>query len=182
MITSAEYFKAFQSNDQRIISLFYEQHERNFKQLLSSKYTITDEDFLADIYQDTIIRLWENIQRNRITIETLTTNIGGYLYGIGENVLREQLRKQKETSIEELPQLPDDTNDSIEEYEITERNRAIQDTVNNMGKPCAPLLLKFYWDQLSWDIIAQQLGYANANSAKTQKNKCMNKLKNLFKA
>jgi hypothetical protein len=71
---------------------------------------------------------------------------------------------------------------SIEEYEITERNRAIQDTVNNMGKPCAPLLLKFYWDQLSWDIIAQQLGYANANSAKTQKNKCMNKLKNLFKA
>ena len=87
MITSTEYIKAFQNNDQRIISLFYEQHERSFKQLLSSKYTITDEDFLADIYQDTIIRLWENIQRNRITIETLTTNIGGYLYGIGENVL-----------------------------------------------------------------------------------------------
>ena len=75
MITSAEYFKAFQNNDQRIISLFYEQYERSFKRLLSSKYTITDEDFLADIYQDTIIRLWENIQRNRITIETLTTNM-----------------------------------------------------------------------------------------------------------
>ena len=44
-------------------------------------------------------------------------------------MLREQLRKQKETSIEELPQLPDDTNDSIEEYEITERNRTIQDAV-----------------------------------------------------
>ena len=59
MITSAEYFKAFQNNDQRIISLFYEQHERSFKRLLSSKYAIVDEDLLADIYQDTIIRLWE---------------------------------------------------------------------------------------------------------------------------
>lgn len=181
MRTSSEYFKALQTNDQRVIELFYKQYERSFKQLLSSKYAIADEDLLADVYQDTIIRLWENIQRNKITLDNLTTNIGGYLYGIGENVLREQLRKNKETSIEELPQLPDDTDDSIKEFEKNERNRAIQEAVNKMGKPCAPLLLKFYWDQLPWEIIAQQLGYANANSAKTQKNKCMNKLKLLFK-
>jgi hypothetical protein len=50
-----------------------------------------------------------------------------------------------------------------------------------MGKPCAPLLLKFYWDAQSWEDIATELGYANANSAKTQKNKCMNKIKSLLK-
>ena len=58
----------------------------------------------------------------------------------------------------------------------------IKEVVEAMDTPCAPLLLKFYWEGYSMDEIAIQLGYANANSAKTQKNKCMNKLKAIFKS
>jgi DNA-directed RNA polymerase specialized sigma24 family protein len=104
------------------------------------------------------------------------------LFGIGENVLREQLRKKKEISLEDLPDIPDYVGKYVTTFEINERNRAIRDLVDSTDKPCAPLLLKFYWEGYSMDEIAIQLGYANANSAKTQKNKCMNKLKALFKA
>ena len=39
------------------------------------------------------------------------------------------------------------------------------------------LLRRFYWDRLSGVEIAQAMNYSNADSVKTQKNKCMKKLK-----
>ena len=181
-MTNKEYFIGFQTNDQQVITSFYEKFQPNFNRSLMSKYSILDDDLLADVYQDTVIRLWENIQRGRITLDNLTSDLTGYLFGIGENVLREQLRKKKEISLDDLPEIPDYVDRYVNIFEINERNRAIRDLVDSMDKPCAPLLLKFYWEGYSMDEIAIQLGYANANSAKTQKNKCMNKLKALFKA
>ena len=173
-MTNKEYYIGFQTNDQQVIASFYEKFQSNFKRSLISKFSIPDDDLLADVYQDTIIRLWENIQRARITLDNLTSDLTGYLFGIGENVLRERLRKQKEILIEDLPESPDVGNDILQDE--------IKGVVEAMDKPCAPLLLKFYWEGYSMDEIAIQLGYANANSTKTQKNKCMNKLKAIFKS
>ncbi len=35
----------------------------------------------------------------------------------------------------------------------------------------------YYWDDKNMQEIAEMQGYANADSAKSQKNKCMNKLR-----
>lgn len=60
------------------------------------------------------------------------------------------------------------------------RVEIIKNVVDNMGKPCAPLLIKFYGNERkSWEIIANELKYSGADSAKTQKNKCMGKLKKI---
>lgn len=183
-MTTKDYYIGFQNNDQRVITMFYEKFASKVKQQLRTKYSslYLDEDFLADTYQDAIVRLWENIYCNKITYENLTSDITGYLYGIAENVLREQLRKQKEISLEDLPDLPADIAKFVSHFEISERNRAIRDLVNSMDKPCAPILLDFYWHGYSMEEIAKRLGYASADSAKTQKNKCMNKLKTIFKS
>ena len=57
---------------------------------------------------------------------------------------------------------------------------AVRKAVYKMGEPCSPLLLSFYWDKLSWENIAVLLHYKDANSAKTQKYKCIQKLKAQF--
>lgn len=183
-MTTKDYYIGFQNNDQNVITIFYEKFAHAIKQQLRAKYSslYLDDDFLTDTYQDAIVRLWENIRHRSIQIENLTSDITAYLFGIAENVLREQLRKKKEISLDDLPEIPDYVGRYVNIFEINERNRAIRDLVDSMDKPCAPLLLKFYWEGYSMDEIAIQLGYANANSAKTQKNKCMNKLKALFKA
>jgi hypothetical protein len=59
------------------------------------------------------------------------------------------------------------------------RTIIIKDIVDHMGKPCAPLLNLFYWEKKSWAMIADELEYSGADSAKTQKNKCMGKLKKI---
>jgi RNA polymerase sigma factor (sigma-70 family) len=183
-MTSKEFYIGFKNNNQKVINEFYEGFSDKFKRVLRSKYNsvFMDEDFFADVYQDTIMRLWENIQYEKITLENLTSDIAAYLFGIGENVLREALRKKKEVSIEDLPELPDYTKKFITVYEINERNKAIRNLVDSMEEPCAPILLDFYWRGYSMEEIAIRWGYANANSAKTQKNKCMNKLKAIFKS
>lgn len=190
-MTDEEYIEAFLEEDQRAFSQFYVQKEKDFKGAISKHFRILNPEFLADVYQDAIIRMWENIKKRKLTAQNLTTTLSGYLYRIGENVALEALRKEKETTVD----MSDETDDdgipfraidqeaarSIEEYEEDARMKMIRETVYGMGKPCAPLLLNFYWDKKSWTVIALELGYKDANSAKTQKNKCMNKLKALFR-
>ena len=175
-----DFFIAFKNNDQRGICAFYEKFEKNFKFTISRQFGIFNNNLIVEVYQDAIVRMWENIQRGKITIETMSS-IDGYLYGIGKNVLLEKLRDNKVfIDDERIVALPD-SDDFISESETDEQQKEIREVVYKMGTPCAPLLLKFYWDAQSWEDIASELGYANANSAKTQKNKCMNKIKSLLK-
>lgn len=237
-MTDRDYISAFRNDNQKVISLFYTKCNNEFCKNIRRKYGIRDEDLLSDIFQDSVIRLWRNIQDGKLTADTLTTTLIGYLYGIGEKVTLETLRKRKEVYLntEDTPvvkqQISEDPyivwleeveepmrlfasthshaeriaewerltdlykqqhhnkpvhtaympQDSLSSFEQEERARKVQKIVNQMGLPCAPLLLKFYWDKLSWEKIAQELNYSNANSAKTQKNKCMNKLKASYKS
>ena len=175
-----DFFIAFKSNNQRGICAFYEKFEKKFKDAISRKFGIYDVSLLAEVYQDTVVRMWENIQRGKITLETLSS-IDGYLYGIGKNVGLEKFRDNKNIIDDDQIVLLPDSDDSFIDDELEEQQKEIREVVYKMGKPCAPLLLKFYWDAQSWEDIAAELGYANANSAKTQKNKCMNKIKSLLK-
>lgn len=65
------------------------------------------------------------------------------------------------------------------EYNPKEERRrsAINQAMNAITKQCNEILTLFYWNQLSMNSIADELGYANADSAKAQKNKCMKKIK-----
>lgn len=83
-MTSKEYYIGFQNNDQQIITIFYEKFSNKFRQTLRSKYKsiCIDDDFMADIYQDSFMRLYENIQDNKVTLESLTSDLSGYLLGI----------------------------------------------------------------------------------------------------
>lgn len=201
LFDNTTYLNAFLYNDQRLIDCFYEKHEKKFKRFISKKYDISDIDILADIYQDTILRLWHNIQQKKITNLSLTVSLENYLYGVGENVARENLRRTtREILIEDDCPVADDENGndfkrsvenkvvkevvraSVEEYDRMERFQIIADVVNAMGEPCAPILLQFYWDGASMDNIATNLGYANGDSAKNQKSRCMKKLKDIFKS
>jgi len=62
-----------------------------------------------------------------------------------------------------------------------ERERIIRSLVEQLGKPCAPLLLGHLWKNKSMETLAQELGYSNADSAKSQKAKCMKKVKTFVK-
>ena len=62
-----------------------------------------------------------------------------------------------------------------------ERERIIRGLIDQLGNPCAPLLIGYLWKNKSMETLAQELAYSNADSAKSQKAKCMKKVKTFVK-
>ncbi len=60
-----------------------------------------------------------------------------------------------------------------EEYLALPNEAEINQAIENLGEPCRTILLHYYFHQLSLERIAEQLHYANANVAKQQKFRCV---------
>ena len=180
-----DYIVAFRSNDQRSITRFYDDYRDVFFHDIGSYYRIINSELIAEIFQESVIRLWENIRSNKLNENTLTSSLAGYLFSIGKNVAREIFRRE---GIHFEKPIEDSENEVSRKEAIaedwlwseSEQQVAVRKIVYAMGEPCAPLLLLFYWDKRSWEDISLQLHYKDANSAKTQKYKCIQKLKAQF--
>lgn len=246
--TDAEYLRAFRENNNSLISQFIRQNMDKFLAVIKKSFGITSSVTLDEIFSDTLTRVWENIQSNKLTEEKLTTSLFSYMMGVGVMVAHEHTRNKKivyadvEASTDDASddEYTDDefTNQSFmrpvtskqmwdeaswidavenpydryvkeghtekecieewnrltEAYEKSQKSKSahissasepdyrasiIKEAVDTMGGPCAPLLNLFYWEKKSWAIIAKELEYSGADSAKTQKNKCMGKLKKI---
>ena len=54
--------------------------------------------------------------------------------------------------------------------------------LKSIPEDCQKLLRWFYWDKMSMKDIAPAMGLKNENVAKTKKNRCMDKFKEIAKA
>ena len=184
-MTDIEYIGAFRVDDQRAITRFYKDYRNDFLHDIGCFYRILNSELLSEIFQESVIRLWNNIKSGKLSESTLTSTLAGYLFSIGRNVALELFRREGirfEKPVEESEAEVSRSNTIMEGalWSETEQEVAVRKAVYAMGEPCAPLLLLFYWDKLPWESIAFKLSYKDANSAKTQKYKCIQKLKAQF--
>ena len=79
--------------------------------------------------------------------------------------------------IEELVPVDDD----LEMHEKRQQDFSIMETaMGKIGEPCKSLLEAYYIQKKNMLRIATEFGYTNADNAKTQKYKCLVRLKKLF--
>jgi DNA-directed RNA polymerase specialized sigma24 family protein len=197
----AEIIQAFLTNDQRGIRQAYEAWQAPFRSAVLYR-TNLDEDYLDDAYQEAVIRLQQHILTGRISADNLNHSLLAYLKEIGYYAALEIIRGRRELPESRIgihddedenhnsdnevdPQIGQEISegsyDPMAFYYEEERERVIREQVMRIGAPCAPLLLGFYWEEKSMDTIASELGYSNADSAKSQKAKCMKKVMNYVK-
>jgi len=156
-----------QNGDSSVFSDLYERHRELFFGFVRRNFRKSD-DYIADLYQDSCVVLWQNITKGKLTPEALTSSIETYIIGVAKNILMARERS--------LKRIMADSPYEADDIEV-ERNQVIQSVVDRMGEPCATLLDKFYWEKLSGEEIAKLMNYNNADTVKTQKWKCMQKLK-----
>lgn len=133
-----------------------------------------------DIYQDTIITVYENVKKPNFE---LTCQLQTYIYSIAKRLWLKQLRKNGKTFLfkdDEENEVVDVSEDvslhEEKENEIQKMNHSLLE----LGEPCATLIKDFYIHKLSMDEIAEKFGYTNADNAKNQKYKCLQRLKRNF--
>src|SRR6185312_4645002 len=106
----------------------------------------------------------------------LTSKRSTFIYSICQNLWRKELDRKKRLSNEEK-------DSSVEmDTETVEREKIIARCIKQLGDTCKKVLMHYYFDEMSMQDIADKLGFANTDTAKTKKYKCKQKLDELVKA
>ena len=166
------------SGGQKELGMIYAEYRDEFLGWISREYQCSSDDG-KDIYQMTILIFHDNIKNGKL--EHLVSSVKTYLFGIGKNIARETLRREKryvpisqekylrETLIDEPSGVVDDDSFTIAKSALTK-----------LGQPCQRLIELFYYEKKSMTEITHALSYKNPETAKNQKCKCMARLRKLF--
>ena len=157
---------------------FYKENRSAFLQWGEKKFSLERDDLL-DIYQNAMIVLYENIKHNRI--DGLQSSVTTYLYGIAKNLVYKYYRKNElinrhEVRLSEHYQFLSSNNAELETYYNT-----LHKALNNMKEPCKTIINLFYIRGLKLSMVASKLNYSSTDVLKTQKSRCLKKLKDLVR-
>jgi RNA polymerase sigma factor (sigma-70 family) len=163
------------SGNQKALEFLYKKHYRMMVKMIM-RNSGTEEE-AKDIFQDALIVFWEKVVNDRLV---LTSKISTYLYSVCQNLWRKELDRKARLSMEFV-----DRPDHVDP-DKTERIAIINQCINGLGETCKRILQLYYFDKLSMNDIAEKMGFANSDTAKTKKYKCKQeldqKVKSLYSA
>ncbi|MCS6824769.1 MAG: sigma-70 family RNA polymerase sigma factor [Cytophagaceae bacterium] len=175
-MSDEEVIARIKKGDERALDYLY---KKNYKMMINMiiKNNGT-EDEAKDIYQESLIVLWQKVISDDFV---LSSKLSTYLYSICQNLWRKELdRKSKHTGEDEI------NKSEINDLDKTERINIINKCINELGETCKAILTYYYFDNLSMSDIAEKMGFANSDTAKTKKYKCKQeldkKIRTLYKA
>ena len=172
-----EIIAKIKSGGQTELGMIYEEYRTEFLKWIVKEYSCSDDDS-KDIYQLVILIFYDNVKTGKL--EHLVSSVKTYLFGIGKNIVMENMRKTKR-------QTPIDQERWLKEYLVDEPQEETYDAnfeiakraLLKLGEPCRKLVEMFYYEKKSLEEITNTLNYKNAETAKNQKCKCMKRLRKL---
>lgn len=164
------------------LNAIHRECKASFFSHLSIQYPSLSVLDVEEIYDDAILALYQNVKDGKL--KELTCSLQTYINRIGEHKAIDIIRK-KHLETEELPEYESlDFCERTEEYWLAEgdsleeeRKNTIYNLIEKLVEPCKKILFSFYYDHCSMEVIAKSMGMANSDVAKTQKSRCMSKVK-----
>lgn len=138
-----------------------------------------DEDDAKDVYQEGIIVLYNKIKGGNFE---LSSKLKTYIYSVCRRIWLKKLTQQsrKTSNIADFEDVIA-TEDDVEQHEEKDRQfEKMQGALLHLGEPCKTIIQDFYINNLSMQDICEKFGYTNTDNAKTQKYKCLQRLKKIF--
>ena len=174
------------------LNRFLAEEKGKVQAYLRKKFSISDDD-LDDIYQESSMALFLNIRDGKLA--DLTSTLSTYFLRICINQALKFIGKQQKV----VPLFDDSTitnkdefrSDKIDELyrlctededaeRVAQSERIVQNIIEVMPDTCKNIFQGYYWDNFTTSTIADMFGFANANSVKTQKYKCLQKFRNKY--
>ena len=166
-----EVLERISQGDEKALDYLYRKYYRMMTRIVTSNNG-TEQD-AKDIFQDALIVFWQKATSGKLV---LTSKISTYIYSICQNLWRKELERKSK--------LVHEAKDGEEfiDHDSKERYRIIQECIAALGDTCQKVLTYYYFDGLSMELIAEKMGFANTDTAKTKKYKCKKKLDELVKS
>jgi RNA polymerase sigma factor (sigma-70 family) len=169
-LNEKEIFDRICKGDEKALELLYKKYYRMMTKMVISNSGTEDE--ARDVYQDALVVFWQKARSGNLV---MTSKMSTYIYSVCQNLWRKELDRKKRLSNEEKDGAVHTDMDS------PERNKIIAQCLNQLGDTCRKVLMYYYFDELSMQEIAEKMGFANTDTAKTKKYKCKEKLDELVK-
>ena len=138
-----------------------------------------DEDDAKDVYQEAIIVLYNKVRAGNFE---LSSKLKTFIYSVCRRLWLKRLRQKSKYGgdIHDLQEFI-----SVEEDVTSHEEKDIQfdkmeGSLKQLGEPCKTIIEDYYMYGKSMQEICEKFGYTNADNAKTQKYKCLQRLKKLF--
>ena len=147
-----------------------------------------------DLTQEALIRVFEKIKSGNL--KHITCDLKTYVINVLTNVAREQRREASHLAVTNFAiDEGDDDNvltpldlgivqESIRRWLVNDNDREREelqqithDIVVNMDDPCKTILWSYYRGGNNMKEIAEKMDYNNADVAKSQKSRCLSKVK-----
>lgn len=172
-----ELVKGLAINDKQAVESIYKDNYPVIQGFILNNNGSVDE--ARDIFQEAMIVLYEKATSG--TFE-LTCQLRTYIFSICRRLWLKRLQQMNK-----YIHHTDGVTETVaieEDIEIHEKRNAdftlMENAMSKIGEPCKSLLEAYYIQKKHMQDIATAFGYTNADNAKTQKYKCLMRLKKLF--
>ncbi|MBQ6080693.1 MAG: sigma-70 family RNA polymerase sigma factor [Muribaculaceae bacterium] len=149
-------------------------------------------DECEDLVQEAMMTMYNRVHEGTLT--ELTSNLSTLVIGFVKNIAKKKKSKQSTIATampfsQDEDDVPDPVaiarareavsrwHDTENDTESAQLQNAVLDIVEHMTEPCRSILWAYYWEGKTMKEIAEELNYSGKDVAKSQKSRCMTKLK-----
>ncbi|MEP3209327.1 MAG: sigma-70 family RNA polymerase sigma factor [Maribacter sp.] len=162
-----------------VLRRVYEENRDKFLNF-ARRYHLSEEENI-DIYQDAYVIFYDNVMSGKV--ESFTSSISTYLFGIGKYLIFDQMKKNKRKISSEFDLALVGEEDELvstlemEENSLTTEQKLLQKYFSTLGKQCQELLTLFYYRGFTIQEIMDHATYNSENVVKSAKSRCMKTLR-----
>ena len=132
-----------------------------------------------DVFQEAMIIFYEKVMNEDFK---LTASIQTYLFAVCKNLWLKDLRDNRKEIPVDLQGQKDfdgarEEDPFFQSDRISTLTKSVQEYLIKLGNPCRKILIYYYYFKYSMETISEKLGYASSDSVKSQKYKCIERLK-----
>ena len=135
-----------------------------------------NEEDAKDVFQDALVVLYEKTLNANFSLHC---SLKTFLYSVCRNIWIKKLTRDKNISrlndIEPHVFIEDEPTATSEDQELQ-----VHAAMQQLGDKCRQILTLFFYYKKKMEEIATELSYANADTVKNQKYKCMQQLKRIM--
>jgi len=175
--TDSEVILGILNNSESVLKRLYVAYFPMVLQLIINNNGNADD--AKDVYQEAIIVLYNKIKAGNFE---LSSKLKTYIYSVCRRLWLKRLTQMNRyggdiKDFEEYLSVDDETEMNNErDIQFNKMGNALK----LLGEPCKAIIEDFYINNRSMQDICEDFGYTNADNAKTQKYKCLQRLKKLF--
>lgn len=138
-----------------------------------------NEDDAKDIFQESVIVLYNKVKSGSFE---LSSKLKTFIYSVSRRLWLKRLNQKSRylNNIQDFENIIPVEQDLEYHKEKDNQFRMMEQALNRLGEPCRSIIEDFYIHHSSMLDICEKFGYTNADNAKNQKYKCLQRLKKLF--